>query len=169
MRYSVGIIIISDRAFSGEREDKCQDVFEKTLDSRFNITGSIVVNDDYEKIRESILAFIKKKYSLVITTGGTGCSPRDMTPEATRGIIEKFTPGVDEAIRAYSQSITPNAVFSRSISGITDESFIINLPGYPKAIKEILTFLLPIIEHPLRLIAGQIKDCQKEFKDENIH
>ena len=168
MSYSVGIIIISDRAYSGEREDKCLDVFKNEIDQRFEIVDNLLVNDDYEKIKDSLLVFIKKKYRLIITAGGTGCSPRDNTPEATREIIKKFTPGLDEAVRAFSRSITPNAIFSRAVSGITDESFIINFPGSPKAIKEILEFLLPIIEHPLRLIANQVEDCQKELNNENI-
>lgn len=163
MPYTVGIIIISDRASKGEREDGCIPVFQKTLDDRFQISETIIVSDDPEKIQTSLLDFISKKYNLIFTSGGTGCAPRDNTPEVTKNIIERFTPGVDEAIRIFSTTKSPYAIYSRALSGISKNSFIVNLPGSPKAVKEIVEFLLPTIEHPLRLIANLVKDCQKEL------
>jgi len=163
MPYSVGVIIISDRAFSGERRDDCLDVFKKSLDDRFTLSESVIVNDNPEMIADALKNFISKKYNLVFTSGGTGCSERDNTPDVTSGIIDKPTPGVDEAIRLFSKTKSPYAVYSRAVSGITDKSFIINLPGSPKAVKEILAFLLETIEHPLKLIANQIEDCRKEL------
>ncbi len=168
MSYTVGIIIISDRAYSGERKDGCIDVFEATLDNRFKIEDKAIVNDDPEMIDKSLREFISKNYNLIFTSGGTGFSKRDNTPEITSKLLEKQTPGVDEAIRAFSQTKSAYAVYSRAVSGIVRNSFIINLPGSPKAVKEILEFLLKTIEHPLRLIANQVEDCQKELKRENL-
>ncbi len=163
MPYSVGIIIISDRASRGEREDGCLPVFKETLDDRFEIVESKIVSDDPVNIESAIKEFIAKEYSLIFTSGGTGCAPRDNTPEVTQNIIERFTPGVDEAIRTFSVTKSAYAIYSRAVSGISKNSFIVNLPGSPKAVKEIVEFLLPTIEHPLRLVANLVKDCQKEL------
>lgn len=168
MSYSVGIIIISDRAYSGERKDGCIDVFEATLDNRFIIEDRAIVSDDPQLIEKSLRGFINKKYNLIFTSGGTGFANRDNTPEITSKLLEKPTPGVDEAIRTFSQTKSAYAIYSRAVSGIVGNSFIINLPGSPKAVKEILEFLQKTIEHPLRLIANQVEDCQKEFENENL-
>jgi molybdenum cofactor synthesis domain-containing protein len=161
MSYSVGIIIVSDRAYSGERDDKCIEVFEKMLNDKFEISNTHIVNDDPEMIELALKEFVKKNLQLIFTSGGTGCSPRDNTPEASSKIIEKPIPGIDEAIRNFSSGKSPNAIYSRAMSGIADQSLIINLPGSPKAVGEILEFLLPTIEHPLKLMANEIKDCQE--------
>ncbi len=163
MPYSVGIIIISDRASRGEREDGCIPVFKETLDNRFEISETAIVSDDPKNIESALQEFINKQYNLIFTSGGTGCAPRDNTPEVTSNLIERFTPGVDEAIRRFSTTKSAYAIYSRAVSGIAKNSFIVNLPGSPKAVKEIVEFLLPTIEHPLRLIANLVKDCQKEL------
>ena len=164
MSYSVGIIIISDRASRGERQDGCLPVFKQTLDNRFEIVESVIVSDDPKNIETALQNFIAKDYNLIFTSGGTGCAKRDNTPEVTCKLIERFTPGVDEAIRAFSTTKSAYAIYSRAVSGIAKKSFIVNLPGSPKAVKEIVEFLLPTIEHPLRLIANLVKDCQKELR-----
>jgi molybdopterin adenylyltransferase len=165
MKFSVGIIIVSDRASTGEREDGCIPVFKSSLnDSDFSIEHTDIVPDDDEKLTASLNKMIAANTSLIFTSGGTGCAPRDFTPEITGKIIEKPTPGVDQAIRTFSAKYSPNSYFSRAISGIAKNSFIINLPGSPKAVGEILDFLLPIIGHPLKLIAGQLKDCQEDLR-----
>ncbi|HDL01462.1 MAG TPA: MogA/MoaB family molybdenum cofactor biosynthesis protein, partial [candidate division Zixibacteria bacterium] len=146
MPYSVGIIIISDRASRGEREDGCLPVFKQTLDSRFEIVESVIVSDDPKNIETALQRFIAKGYNLIFTSGGTGCAARDNTPEVTQKIIERFTPGVDEAIRAFSTTKSTYAIYSRAVSGIAENSFIVNLPGSPKAVKEIVEFLLSTIE-----------------------
>ncbi len=168
MSYTVGIIIISDRAYSGERKDGCIEIFETTLDNRFQIEDKTIVSDDPKLIEKSLREFIKNKYNLIFTSGGTGFAKRDNTPEVTAKLIEKPTPGVDEAIRVFSQTKSPYAIYSRAISGIVGNSFIINLPGSPKAVQEILEFLQKTIAHPLRLITNQVADCQKEFENENL-
>ena len=163
MPYSVGVIIISDRAYNGTRQDGCLEVVKDTLDKRFIISESKIVSDDPKMIINTLENYIDKEYNLILTSGGTGCAERDNTPEVSKKIIEKPTPGVDEAIRSYSQTKSPYAIYSRAVSGITNKSFIINLPGSPKAVKEILEFLLTTIEHPLKLIAGEVTDCREDL------
>lgn len=163
MPFEVAIIIVSDRASAGEREDQCLPVFRAILDSsRFDIVDTAIVSDDPEDIKAALKKMIANGRHLIFTSGGTGCGPRDNTPEVTRRLLEKPTPGLDEAIRTYSATKSRNAYFSRASSGVVGKSFIVNLPGSPKAVGEILEFINPIIEHPLKLIARQIKDCMEE-------
>ncbi len=163
MSYSVGVVIVSDRAFSRQREDLCLTVFKSILaETEFEIRVSAVTSDDPENIKTVLKELINKKLNLIITCGGTGCSSRDNTPEVTSSLLDKPTPGLDEAIRQFSRDKSKFAIYSRGVSGVADKSFIVNLPGSPKAVSEILEFLLSTIEHPLKLIAGQIKDCAVE-------
>ncbi len=166
MKYSVGIIIISDRAASGERPDGCLVEFESAFaGSDFEIARSVITSDNPESISAALKQFITEKHQLVLTCGGTGCGPRDNTPKVTERLIEKFTPGVDQAIRTFSQQKIKFAMYSRGVSGLAEQSFIVNLPGSPKAVSEIVPFLLQTIKHPLDLIARQITDCAEEFRE----
>ncbi len=163
MSYAVGILVLSDRAYTGEREDECLPVFRKLLNPPdFVISETIVSSDDPIMIRESLRSMITKQYALIITTGGTGCSPRDNTPEVTSALLDKPTPGVDEAIRRFSETKSKFAMYSCAVSGVAGKSFILNLPGSPAAVREILEFLLPSLTHPLKLIAGATGDCNSE-------
>jgi len=165
MMFTVGIIVVSDRAFRGERPDACRQAFTEALaDSDFEITDSTIVDDEPTNINKALTEFIGREYQLVFTTGGTGCGHRDHTPEATRAIIERLTPGIDEAIRAFSRSKSPYAMYSRGVSGIAGRTLIINLPGSPQAVQEIVGFLLPTLHHPLKLIAGSLADCNEDIK-----
>jgi molybdopterin adenylyltransferase len=162
--YNVGIIVISDRAARGERKDTCIPVFMEYLnDDQFRLVDTAVVPDDIEAIQAVLREMIDKGYSLVFTAGGTGCGPRDNSPEATTPFIDRRTPGIDETIRAFSALKSPHAAYSRGISGIGEKSLIINLPGSPKAVGEILSFLKPTLAHPLRLISGEKIDCASEL------
>ncbi len=162
--YDVGVIVVSDRAAHGEREDTCIPVFREILaDDQFRVVDTAVVPDEIEAIQSLLREMIGKEHNLIFTAGGTGCSPRDNTPEATTPFIEKRTPGIDEAIRAFSARKSPHAAYSRGISGIGGKSLIINLPGSPKAVREILSFLKPTLGHPLRLISGEKIDCASEL------
>ncbi len=164
--YNVGVVIISDRAACGERKDTCIPVFKMHLDDdEYKLVETAVVPDDIEVIHAAIDKMLDKKYNLVFTAGGTGCSPRDNTPEATLPLIKKRTPGIDEAIRTFSTQKSPHAAYSRGISGINGKSLIINLPGSPKAVGEILSFLKPTLGHPLRLISGEKIDCATELRN----
>lgn len=163
--FDVGVIIVSDRAASGEREDGCLPVFDEVCDGTdLRIIDRMIVSDDPDRIKAAIVSLRKSGRALILTSGGTGCSDRDNTPEVSRQIIEKFTPGIDEAIRAFSAKHAPFAIFSRGVSGIIGRTLLINLPGSPKAVREVMQFLLPIIGHPLKLLADQIDDCQEEIK-----
>ncbi len=158
--FEIGIIIVSDRAARGEREDTCLPVFEEYLGgNRYHIAETVVVADDPKDIQAALRLMIDRKYALVFTAGGTGCGRRDNTPEATAPLLQKRTPGIDEAIRAFSATKTRNAAYSRGVSGIASETLVINLPGSPRAVSEILAFLTPGLEHPLRLIGGETIDC----------
>ena len=166
MNFTVGVAIISDRASRGQREDRCLPVIRAILDgTEFDLTESVVVSDEPTAIREALTSFISRRYSLILTSGGTGCAARDNTPEVTRSLLDRPTPGVDEAIRTFSRDKSPYAMFSRAVSGVAEHSFIINMPGSPKAVQEILAFILPVIKHPLKLIAGAITDCQEELAE----
>lgn len=164
MAYSVGIIIISDRASSNERKDACIPVFESVLaGTSYEIVATRIVSDDRDNIESAFNDFLGKKLRLILTCGGTGCGVRDNTPEVTSALLTKPTPGLDEAIRLFSKSKAKFAMFSRGVSGVAGQSFVVNLPGSPKAVSEIMNFLLPTIEHPLKLIANEIDDCVSEI------
>lgn len=163
MSYQVGIIILSDRAFSGEREDGCIPVFRELLTPPdYEIAEAIVISDDPTMIEQTLKSFIANEYPLIITSGGTGCSVRDNTPEVTLRLLDKPTPGVDEAVRRFSQTKSKFAIYSRAVSGMAGKSFVLNLPGSPRAVREILEFLLPTLTHPLKLVRGEVKDCNTE-------
>jgi molybdenum cofactor synthesis domain-containing protein len=170
MSFSVAVIIVSDRAASGERADGCLSVFQSFLDDDvYSLEESTIVSDDPAKIEKALNKYISAEYNLIFTSGGTGCSPRDSTPEVTARLLDKPTPGLDEAIRDFSRKKAPYAMFSRAVSGISKKSYIINLPGSPKAVNEILEFVLPLISHPLKLISGQINDCQQDIPERDKH
>lgn len=170
MKYTVGILVISDRAFSGERPDQTLPCFEKALaGNSFEIRESAIVDDDPSRIEEALKSMVDKQFDLVFTTGGTGCGIRDNTPEVTSRILTKATPGLDEAIRAFSREKSDFAIYSRAVSGLAGKTFIVNLPGSPKAVTEILSFILPTLEHPLKLVAGLVADCVAETKNHDTH
>lgn len=166
MIYRVAAVVISDRASRDEKADGCLPVFAQCLGkTNLRLEESRIVSDDSDEIRAVLKDLIRLDFHLVFTAGGTGCGPRDNTPEATRSFIEKYTTGIDEAIRSFSMKHSPYAIFSRGVSGYAGKTLIINLPGSPKAVGEILEFLLPIIEHPLKLSTGEIRDCRQEARD----
>lgn len=163
MSHSVAILVVSDRAYASESYDRCIPVFrEMLLPPDFDIQETIITSDDPTMIKQSLESLIAKRYALVITSGGTGCGPRDNTPEVTKALLDKPTPGVDEAIRRFSATKSDFAIYSRAVSGIAGRSFVLSLPGSPNAVREILEFLLPSLTHPLKLIAGEVSDCNSE-------
>ena len=162
MKYKVAVIIISDRCAHGERQDECLPEFQRSLASgRFEFSHSRIVSDEIPAISHAVQEAIDSGCHLIFSSGGTGCAPRDVTPEAVRPMLDKLTPGIDEAIRAFSLTRNQNTIFSRGISGIAKQSFVICLPGSPKAVAEILSFLVPMLEHPLALLTNQIADCHR--------
>lgn len=161
MNFSAGIITVSDRGFKGEREDKSGAVILELLKNMdikvFNYT---VIPDEKNIIKEAIIKYADEyKLDLIITTGGTGVSPRDVTPDATLEVIDKNIPGMAESMRRESALLTPNAMISRAVVGIRGRSLIINLPGSPKGVRENLLVVSPVLKHAMEKIKGNDSEC----------
>jgi molybdopterin adenylyltransferase len=150
----VGILTVSDRGASGEYEDRSGPLIAKILTSRtaWQISRQAIVADDFDAIAATLVDWCQQDVQLILTSGGTGFAPRDITPEATRSVIEREAPGIVEALRAESLKITRHAMLSRAVSGIRGRTLIINMPGNPKAVRENLDVLLPVLPHALALL-----------------
>jgi molybdenum cofactor synthesis domain-containing protein len=161
------IITISDKGSRGEREDKSGEVIkEKLRHIKAQVVAYDIVPDERDIIAQKLKSFADKA-NLILTTGGTGVSPRDVTPEATRDVIEKELPGFSEAMRMESFKITPRAIGSRAVSGIYKDTLIINLPGSPKGVSECLDTVLNAIPHTLDVMGGGVVDCGKDVQVTN--
>ena len=161
--FKAAIITASDKGYSGQREDLRGPCIKKILETAgYDVVSLDILPDERSLLAKKLIELSDKKIPLIFTTGGTGFSPRDNTPEATRDIIEKETPGISEAIRAYSLKITPRAMLSRAVSGIRKQSLIINLPGSPKAVKECLDYILPTLEHGLNIMLNLDSECARK-------
>ena len=159
--YRAAIITISDKGFVGERVDKSgpglMDMLKKEA---FDISYYTIIPDDYQKIKNCLIECCdKNKADLILTTGGTGLSPRDVTPEATSDIFDKAAPGFAEAIRLKGLSFSPFSIISRATSGIRGKSLIINLPGSLKGACEGLSIIMPALSHALAKLLGDPADC----------
>ena len=153
MSYTAIIITVSDRCFRGEREDLSGPALaERLREAGFTLLPPVLVPDEQPQIEAALLAACAADAALVLTTGGTGFAPRDLTPEATMAVIEKQVPGIPEAMRAASMQITPRGMLSRSAAGIRGRSLIVNLPGSPKAALENLEPVLPALLHGLEML-----------------
>ncbi len=159
--FSVGIITISDKGASGTREDLSGPEIKKIIVSLpAEVKEYEIVPDVKDLIANKIKEWTdNRKLDLIITTGGTGVSPRDVTPEATREVIEKEIPGMSEVMRMESLKKTPHAMISRAVVGIRHHSLIVNLPGSPKAVKENLQAILPALPHTLLKLKGDETEC----------
>ncbi len=156
-----GVLTISDKGFRGQREDKSGPLVAEILtEAGFIVEKQGILPDDHEKIVECLIEWIDKdSLRLIVTTGGTGVSPTDVTPEAMLKVIKYQITGMAEAMRAASLKKTPHAMLSRAIVGVRGNSLIINLPGSPDGAKENLVVVLPAINHALAKIAGDPSDC----------
>ncbi len=157
---TVGILTISDRCSRGEREDKSGETIRKVM-SQFGsrVVDYAIVPDEKEGITRKLTEWADKGgVDVVITTGGTGLAPRDVTPEATLEVVDRTVPGLSEAMRAKGLKKTPHAMLSREVCGIRNETLIMNLPGSPKAVKECLLVVLPALPHALEVIAGEAEE-----------
>lgn len=160
MTYTAAIITVSDKGSVGEREDKSGPALKSFLEDSYEIKEMVIVPDEVDIIAETIKNLIDIKcIDLIVTTGGTGVTKRDVTPEATRLILERELPGFAEIMRMESYKITPTAVVSRALCGTRKGSLIINLPGSPKAAVECLGFILNAIPHTLDKLQGDTSDC----------
>lgn len=160
--YKVGIITASDKGFIGQREDLSGPAIESIVlkHKNFNVEKYIMVQDDKEIIKQTMISMADKDgIHLILTTGGTGFSHRDVTPEATLEVIERRVPGIPEAMRSLSLKITPRAMLSRAEAGLRGNTLIVNMPGSPKAISEILEYTMASIEHGLDILTGSATDC----------
>ena len=154
MSIRFAILTVSDRASHGQREDASGPALVGLLESNdYQVVKQDIVPDEIGVIRSKLLTWSDSgDVDVILTTGGTGVAPRDVTPEATHAVVERLTPGIDEAMRAVSFKITPHAMLSRAISGIRNQTLIINLPGSPKGAIENMQVVLPVVEHAVKLI-----------------
>lgn len=161
--YSLAVITVSDKGSRGEREDVSGKLIsEYGKNMGFDPVFYSIVPDEFNEISDAIVTASEKKINLILTTGGTGFSVRDITPEATRAVIERETPGIAEALRINSALYTDRAMLSRGIAGIRGLSVIVNLPGSPKAVKECLEYLLPKIKHGIDILLGSASECARK-------
>ncbi|MEW6188825.1 MAG: molybdopterin adenylyltransferase [Actinomycetota bacterium] len=161
MSIKVAILTVSDKGFRGEREDLSGKVIvEKMTSLGAEIVHQEIVPDEFDIISQRLRYLADDiDADLVLTTGGTGLSPRDVTPEATKAVIEREVPGFAEAMRQESLKVTPHAMLSRAVSGIRKQTLIINLPGSPKAVKECLEVILPALPHGIEILRGRGGEC----------
>ena len=159
----VGILTISDRAAGGGYEDKSGPLAEQTIaeQTAWIIERTGIIADEFDAITRTLVEWCDAGLDLILTSGGTGFAPRDITPEATRAVIEREAPGIAEASRAESLRLTRHAMLSRAVAGMRGGTLIINLPGNPKAVRENLEVLLPVLPHALDLLTGRPESGQE--------
>lgn len=159
--FTAAVITVSDRSYAGERPDASGPcVAELLRQAGYDVGETRIVPDEQAQI-ESCLTELADvlNVALVVTTGGTGFSPRDVTPEATLSVCERRADGIPEAMRVASMTVTPRAMLSRAVAGIRGQTLIVNLPGSPKAARENLTAVLPTLQHGLEMLRGGPADC----------
>ena len=160
--FKVGIITASDKGSRGEREDVSGREIVDLLHGLAEVASYLVVPDEKEVLSAQMIHMADSLgVDLILTTGGTGLSPRDVTPEATLAVIDRLVPGIPEAMRAASMRITDRAMLSRAVAGTRGRTLIINLPGSPKAVKECLAVVLPVLEHGLAILSGKAAECAR--------
>ena len=163
MSVKAAVITVSDKGSRGEREDTSGPAVAAMLrEAGFEIDYQSIIPDEQPVIEAELIKCADTMgLNLVVTTGGTGFAPRDVTPEATVAVCQRLVPGIPEAMRAASMAITPRAMLSRAAAGIRDRSLIINLPGSPKGAKENLEAVLPALAHGLEMLRGKPGDCAR--------
>jgi len=160
-KFTFGVITVSDKGSRGERVDESGPVAIELLESIGGVNKKyIIVPDEKEEIKKAIVEMTDNlKVDFVVTSGGTGFSPRDVTPEATLEVIERNVPGIPEAMRAESLKVTPKAMLSRAAAGIRNKSLIVNLPGSPKGVRECLGIIMPVFKHGIEILRGEASEC----------
>lgn len=162
-RFTAGIITASDKGSQGEREDLSGPAIRELIQEKgYHVRSQCVLPDEEEELYQELVRLADvEQVDVIFTTGGTGLSVRDRTPEATLRAATRNVPGIAEALRAYSMKITDRAMLSRAVSVIRGKTLIINLPGSPKAVRESLEYLLPTLEHGLEILLGETSECAR--------
>jgi molybdenum cofactor synthesis domain-containing protein len=159
MPYDVAVVVLSDRAAAGTRADACIPAVADALGAAYAIVHERVLPDDAAALQAELIDLAdRRRMPLVLTSGGTGLSPRDRTPQATSAVLDYDVPGIAEAMRAASAAIVRTAMLSRAVAGVRGSTLIVNLPGSPKAVRETLAVLLPALPHALELLADRVVD-----------
>jgi molybdenum cofactor synthesis domain-containing protein len=155
--YRVGIVVSSDRGFRGEQEDLSGPLIREMVEAEGFLTIGLTLLPDEQPLLEAELRRLcdGRLADLILTTGGTGFSPRDLMPEATAAVAERLVPGIGEAMRWNGLSVTPRSMLSRGIAAIRGATLIVNLPGSPKAVRENLSFIIPALRHGLDVLTGR--------------
>ena len=156
-----GILVISDKASRGVRKDESGPIMKKIIKKLpAEVSEYKIISDEKDQIKENLINWVDKlRLDLILTSGGTGIGARDVTPEATKEVIEKELPGFEEATRIKGLEKTPFSMLSRAIVGTRKKSLIINLPGSPKAVKENLEVILPAAKHGIEILKGETREC----------
>jgi len=159
--FTVGILTISDKGSRGERQDKSGETIREIISSLdVSIINYDIVPDEKELIAQELISWAdENNLDVILTTGGTGLTPRDITPEATLAVVDRIVPGFAEAMRTESLKKTPMAMLSRAVVGTRGKCLIINLPGSPKAVRECLEAVLPALPHAVETLKGQAGEC----------
>src|SRR2546429_9631841 len=158
---SIGVLTISDSGAKGTREDTSGERIRAMVTqlSGAVLSAGAIIPDEREQIEATLREWSdEKQVNLILTTGGTGLAPRDVTPEATKSIIEREAPGIAEAMRCNSLQYTPMAMISRGVAGVRGRTLIVNLPGSPKAVRECLEYILPVLPHGINLLTDGPKE-----------
>ena len=162
-KIKAGILTVSDKASRGEREDRSGPALRELIEAAgAEVVQTAIVPDEQDEIRAVLMAWSDEGLDLVLTTGGTGLSPRDWTPEATKSVLDRETPGISEAIRAAGIGKTRTAMLSRAVSGIRRSTLIINLPGSEKSVREGLAAVIDVLPHAVEVLRGDAGDCAKK-------
>ncbi len=160
----VAIITSSDSGYRGEREDMSGKVIREIVEANgYQVVHMEILPDEQQMLSDALMKIADQNTAeLILTTGGTGFSPRDCMPEATKAIIEREVPGIPEAMRAYSAQYTKRAMLSRAAAGIRKSTLIINLPGSPKAVRECLEFIISELMHGIEILTDQAHNCARK-------
>lgn len=164
--WTAAVVTVSDRCFAGQRTDEAGSEVERLLrEAGYEVIARELVPDERDCIEDALRALADEKdAALIVTTGGTGFSPRDVTPEATLAVCPRRADGIAEAMRRASLSVTPRAMLSRAVAGLRGGTLMVNVPGSPKAARENLQSVLPALEHGLQMLRGGAADCAAEEK-----
>ena len=161
--FTAAVITLSDKGAAGEREDKSgPKIVEMIGEAGYDVKETLLLPDGRTALEKQLIRLAdQRQINVIFTTGGTGFAERDVTPEATIAVCDRMANGIADAIRNYSMTITPRAMFSRAVSGIRKRTLIINLPGSPKAVQEALEFLLPHLDHGIGILRGSEGECAR--------